>query len=440
MPARTWRDRVSVVVEAGVRGVAVGGMVWDVSQWDEATWSGLEPEWSALGDCVVEQFAIVRGRSGGFGRHSVGTCELSVVWPAPEGRWSFRPTAPVSLGQELRLRLLVPGASDEPIPLYRGMIRSLTDEWTRDGPFRIRARMVDRFNELGAVDLPEASSAVGLGDLTHERILRILALAEIPEARAVMGTNADDSGTVQHQSSTFARNLLEEAWTTVEGEAGSDLVVGRDGLFGFRRARYWMAPEAGTPNPRWNESLLTWTNDPSGAPLEFCPVTPGGFATGRNLDDVVNRVSYARAGGTAQTAEDSDSIIRYGLRTYQRMDLTNRYDTDVLANAELRVAELAERSDVVEALRAEFDPSFAPAEALAFLDVDLGDQHAVRWDDGAGAMAGTFHVQGIRHRVTRDHWTVELNLWAYAGNGLEPVEDEIGRWDSARWDVSVWGP
>ena len=161
-----------------------------------------------------------------------------------------------------------------------------------------------------------------------------MALAHLPEARLVAGTGADNSGTVEHQSSNFARNLLDEAWATVESDAGTDLVVDRDSTFRLRRRRWWEPPAVGTPHPRWNATRATWTNGSVAGAFVYCPTA---FGTGLDLDDVANQVSMARAGGTAYTVQDSDSIVRYGLRTYQRFDLTCRYDAAVEDAAELRL-------------------------------------------------------------------------------------------------------
>ena len=123
----SWRDRVELTVELGLRGVAVGGFVWDVSDWDEALWSGLEPEWVPLEGCEVARLSIRRGRNRGSGRHSTGTAEVELVWPTAGDRTSLRDSSPVQLGQELRVRAIVPDASDTPVPLYRGMVREKRD-------------------------------------------------------------------------------------------------------------------------------------------------------------------------------------------------------------------------------------------------------------------------------------------------------------------------
>lgn len=435
MGRTSWRDRVEFVVEVGIRGTETGTMVWDVSSWDSgATWSGAEPEWLALEGSEVESFSCDRGRRSGIQRNSAGTAAIGLVWRnARGGHWSFRAASAVTVGAELRVRAIVDGGSS--IPVYRGTVRRLRDRWAR-AAFRLEVSLVDRLADLGAVDLPEAASAVGLGDLTHERILRILELAGINEAYAAMGTGFDDSGTVEHASSTFARNLLDEAYTSAESEAGSDLLVDRDGRITYRRAMWWKAIPGHTPNPRWNATRATWANEGTEDPLVFDVLEPGGFGTGTDLDDVRNHISAARVGGTAVTVEDGTSEVRYGKRTYRRFDLTCRYDADVDAWADLYLAELAGRTQRVDAIASELDPRRSTSDLERYVDVELGDRHAIAWDDGDGLLEGELHVHGIRWRVDPAHCRLELDLWAYAGFGLAPP---AGHWGTAVWGTDAWG-
>jgi hypothetical protein len=336
----------------------------------------------------------------------------------------------VRVGWELRVRASVDGRGS--IPIYRGTVRRVRDQWART-TFRLGLELVDRLADLGAVDLPEQPAAAGLDDLTHARVLRVLDLAGINRGYALMGTGFDDSGVVHHASSTFARNLLDEAYTSVESEAGADLLVDRDGLLTLRRASWWQAIEGHAPNPRWNATRATWANVERPGPYVFEVLEPGGFGTGSDLDDVRNQVSAARTGGTAIVVEDASSKLLYGVRTYQRFDLTCRYDADVSAFAELYLSQLSTRTARVDALEAELDPRLSSDELERWIDVELGDQHAIEWSDGDGLETGTFHVHGIRHRIDPGHWRLGLDLWAFEG-GLAPES----AWGSAVWGTSQW--
>lgn len=423
-----WRDRVELIAEVGIRGTTTGDMVWDVSEWDEAVWSGLEPAWEALPGSEVEAFSLDRGRRSMLQRNSAGTASIGLVWrDARGGRWSFRDESPLRMGDELRVRAVVDGGSS--IPIYRGIVRRVRDGWSKS-QFRLTAALVDRLADLGNVDLPEISP-IGLGDLTHERILRILEMAHIDPGYAVMGTGFDDSGVVEHASSNFARNLLDEAMVTTESEAGADLFVDRDGRIVFRRAQWWKEIPGEDPHPRWNATRATWSNEELGDPFTYAPLEPGGFGSGSDLDDLRNHVSAARTGGSAITAEDTDSQARYGLRTHQRFDLTCRYDADVTDWAALYLAELAARTQRIDAVASELDPRLSSSDLERYVDLELGDRHDIEWNDGEDLFGGTFHVLGIRLRVDPDHWRSEVDLWGFAGFGLVPA--------GARWGTAIWG-
>ena len=416
-----WRRRIELYVELGLRGSAVGGFQWDVSAWDDGSgWSGLEPTFVALEGSELERLKTQRGRRSGAERHKTGTASIGLVWREPAGHWHLKDEGPVEIGQELRVRARIDGASDL-IPIYRGTVRDLVDEWDPDtGAYRVTAGLSDRKADLASVDLPERA-VEGLGDTTDARLLRILGLAGVSPYFADL-----EPDTVEMSSSNFARNLLDEAEVTVEG-AGGDFYVDRAGLYRYR-PRGWVATA-----PRSADTQLTWSNvlgdEEAARPLSF--------RTAKSLEDVVNQVSYARAGGTAYTAgPDPDSSIRYGLRTYQRFDLPLRYDADVETQADARLAELKEKTQRLEELTHELNPR-ATTEALTrWVDVELGDRHELIWDDGSGDLfAEAYHVQGVSHDIDAEHWRISARLWHYEGTSIPP---EVAKWGSATWGVSKW--
>jgi hypothetical protein len=421
-------------VEAGLRGVAAGNMVWDVSHWDAGTWSGIEPDFQPISGADIESVNVSRGREKAYSRMSAGTSEIVLVWRDVADRWSMRSTSPIQLGQELRLMARVLGATHEqgelgaPVtpyfPIYRGTVRSIVDAWNAGtNEFRLTCRLVDRLADLGAVNLPEQPLA-GLGDTTDQRILRILDLASIDPAFASL-----DPATVQHGSSNFARNLLDEAQVTAESDAGSTFYTDREGKIRLLKPQAW-APGSGVP--RSTAAQMLWSNTPGGSE----PVGPTDFGTGADLDDVRNSISAAHSGGTAATYEDTDSIIRYGLRTNQRFDLTCRYDADAAAWAQMWLAELGEKTERIDAVAGEINPD-ADSERIAdLIDIELMDMQQIAWRDGVGELTGAFHVQGVKHRVTARTWRVTVNLWAYAGRGFQPVAASL--WESAHWQTDVW--
>lgn len=431
------RDRVDVVIEAGLRGAAAGGFTWDVSEWDDpaSTWGDVEPSWAPLDGWEVLAVRTSRGRRSPRNRYPAGTAEVQLGWRSPAGKWSFRPTSPVSVGMELRVSCRARDVNGESIsdliPIYRGTIRDVADGWIPDRmdperqTFRLTLQLTERFQDVAAVNLPE-QSLVGLGDLTHQRLERIAELAGVN----LFYLRKCHDGEAEHSSSNFARNLLDEMQVTVEGEVG-DLYVDREGFIAFRER-----VTSANAHPREDDVQLTWGNLGSAG-----TIAPTKFPTGQNLDDVVNRVTMARSGGTAYQAPDAGleptaSQLQYGLRTHQRLDLTLRYDADVEVAADYWLAELDDRTQRVGPLAVDVNPNMPDAELLALLDIEVRDRHRIEWTDGAATLAGELHVQGVAHRISGQSWTIEVMLWAYAGNEMTP---EPLRWGIGRWGVDVWG-
>jgi hypothetical protein len=233
-------------------------------------------------------------------------------------------------------------------------------------------------------------------------------------------------GVVHHQSTTLANNLLDEAQKAVMGEPG-EFYVDREGYFYFRERLGTGAYE------REDEDQIVWTNDPATA-----GIGPETFGTAQSLDELVNQVSMARAGGTAYTTSDADSKLTYGLRTYQFFDLSCRYDADVDYAADYKLGQLKRRTQRVDEITAQVHELMADDDLAALLDIELGDRHSIIWDDGgANLMSGSFHVQGVAHEITGSTWTVGVDLWSLAGDGLYPP---AGRWGTAIWDADIWGP
>ncbi len=405
-------------------------MQWDVSNWDEATWSGVEPTFEALDGATVTSFSTRRGRPAAYSRFPAGTAEVTLAWPnAAGGDWSFRPTSPIAVDQEMRLTARV---DDGPaIPLFRGSVRQVRDTFVLDGPFVVSVRLVDRKANLAKVDLPE-TALVGLGDTTSERLSRIDELAGVAAFYERF-----EAGGIEHQSSNFARNLLDEAELTVESEGG-EFYVDREGFLAYVRREYWAVDEARVPAlPRSWEPQIEWSNDPT-RPLLVAPSAD--LVTEQLLDDVVNQVSFARAGGSAITVDDPDSVLRYGLATHQRFDLNARFDADVAALGELWLDQLRDRTHRLGPVAATVNPYASAAAIERLIDVEVLDRHDVLWNDGTGSTYGAgFHVQGIRHDARADGtWSIGVDLWQYVG---APGPSTVARWsDGATWSGGfTWG-
>ena len=406
-PGVSWRGRLTLIAEVGRRGAPVGESEWDLSLWDTAEWSGLEPVWAVLDNCEISGLSVNRGRLAGTDRFATSTATARLTFTFDRVAWSFREAGPLAVGDEIRFSVGVdlesPISAAGPFPIWRGLIRDVTDDW-KPGYKRLDVSIaaVDRMADLAAVTIPPLPSPVGAGETTGERLARIMEAAEIDPFYVDL-----DLGVATVQATDLSRNLLDEAQITTEAEGTGQFFVSRDGLLTFLD-RDWR-----TIRPRSTSTVVLWSNDaPDPAVPEICPTD---FATGRNQDQLANQVSRARAGGTVYTVRDETSIVVYGLRTNQRLDMICDNDPDVEYAADAYLAQRSQRINQIGPLTAVIDPT-SPASAIAALvDVDLLDQHEIRWDDGSGLApySETFHVQSVAHTVTPDRWTIRVGVWAY---------------------------
>ena len=417
-----WSKYVEVEVAWGARGHAASGdAVWDDGLWDNAPtdlWSGIDPTWAVLDDCLIGSLDIQRGRSKATERYSAGTATITLLakGTGQAGLWSWLRAQP-TIGDELRIRARLLGGG-EWWPLFRGTIRALTDTFEISGRLAVTVNLTDALADIAAVDLPELDPPVGAGERTDQRITRVLQAAMFPLERARL-----DVGVVACQATNLARNLLDEAQVTAESEIG-DLWCDAAGVIVFRNRQWWRTdPRATAPQVSFGN-----TGDP-----DHCPAT---FTTALDLADLENQVSMARAGGTAITVSDATSIARYGLHTHTRFDLVCADDDDVYTAAAFRLAENRQRTRRIDTLtvnpEAAIQAGHPVADAwAAVLEVQLGDGCQVDWLAGGATEPESLfmHVQGWTHTVTASgEWVTEYQVW-----------DRIAYTPAAGWDIAVWG-
>lgn len=147
--------------------------------------------------------------------------------------------------------------------------------------------------------------------------------------------------------------------------------------------------EAGKPHAQFSEISTSW-----------------------ELARVRNSIRFARTGGEVQLVEDESSVILHGRRTYQRLDLNNNQDSEVLFLAE-RMLEAEKDSRVrVESVTivANDDPENEDLNRL-FYDTRFGDLLAINVATQHGwGFEELTHVTGVVHDITPDDWRVTFTL------------------------------
>ena len=125
------------------------------------------------------------------------------------------------------------------------------------------------------------------------------------------------------------------------------------------------------------------------------------------LDDklIINTTSITRAGGTAQTASNTASQIKYFPHSYTATDLLLQTDTQALDIARAYTATRAETTLRVDALTLDLNTADYAAGTTAALTLDFFDTIRVKnvGQDGT-VIDKTLQCMGVTHEITPGTW------------------------------------
>jgi hypothetical protein len=177
----------------------------------------------------------------------------------------------------------------------------------------------------------------------------------------------------------------------------------------------------------FSEPVATFTDADNTATGTLCPIS---FTATSNRDHVKNVVSVARVGGTSQTVSDPVSVSRHGARTTARTDLIHTTDAWSTTIAQFMLARLSNAEvtlSPIDGVPTDDDDWYAFAHR-----VDLGHRVRLRRARFGQTLDVVATVDGIKHTITLDQWTITLRC--------SPGEQTQGysRWDSALWDRHPW--
>ena len=171
------------------------------------------------------------------------------------------------------------------------------------------------------------------------------------------------------------------------------------------------------------------------APAVAPDVCPGTWTRPFERADIATRVLVGRSPETAVVRDDVEGQVLYGIEPFER--------TDLLTQSDARLNDLAERiletrgsttAPRVRSVSLDARTSDDALDLLSTVDVYRPSRYRCRlaypdrlvFDD-------EYFATGVHHSITRDAWTLELNLdlaTPYAALG--------GRWDAYGWDRSLW--
>lgn len=348
-----------------------GAGVWGSSHWGTDGWSnGLE--WLEVAD-RLRGASWTRGSGELSERPEVGTATLTFAnadgylsW------WNANSTFP-SRSHLSRGTLVQLGYWDDATwtPAFTGVIETIEEASsdTTDADLWATFGLVETISELAAIDRPE-QAPVGAGDFWTDRFGRLL-----EDAQWRYGTDLDDISGVfidaTYQPTTMAGNRLTEVYLTADS-IFADAYTGRDGSL-------TLSTKAGPI-----DSIATVIGERTGAAtISGFPRTMVAWTEPPRLresaDQVVNRVTAARAGGSAVTEVDEASIARNGEQSTQRLDLIINEDDLVAFWAGLAIDSWADASHEISEVHVSSTVDPAALVLITELDVSSAITVARHW-------------------------------------------------------------
>jgi hypothetical protein len=131
---------------------------------------------------------------------------------------------------------------------------------------------------------------------------------------------------------------------------------------------------------------------------------------------IINQASFTRTGGTAQTAENLDSIAKYFPHSITYTDLMLQTDAQVLDVAKIYVATRAETTIRIDAITLDLNATDAAGDTAA-LTLDFFDTIAIKnvAQDGT-IIEKTLQCMGVQHEITPSTWNTTFTT-------SEPIVD-----------------
>lgn len=243
-----------------------------------------------------------------------------------------------------------------------------------------------------------AVSGVGGGELTGARISRVLDSFDWPAT-----DRAIDSGNTTVQATTLTGGALTELQLVQDTEQG-ELFADENGWAVFLdRASSFTRAESLDSQVTFGDGGYAATGEIPYADVKLTSLS----------DNLANRVTIGRVGGTPQTVEDVDSIGSYLVRGYERTDLLMESDGEALTRAQalLRLYKDAVR----QVARVEFNRPRIGIESVfwpAVLGRTFGDRVTVvrRPAGGGDPIERDVLVRGIEHASDGTSWSAAFVL------------------------------
>lgn len=412
--------RIRVIGFGGTASDAYG-MQLRVSQVYMHQWTDDPDEWHDV-SCDVQAVEMFEGRSRFTDRPELA--QTTVQLRNDDGRYSYGVAGGLlDVGRAVQITA-TERETGITMPFAFGFIEQAPEAYDRRGHNVVNVAIRDTTSLLSAAGEP-APSTPATGTVGETFGARLEHLSQYVRWH---DTETDDPALapIQLQAWQRNRNLRDEAGIAADS-IGGYFYAERDGRW------YYVPPAYLSTDTFVNATFVADDLEVArGWPAIPNALTPDGDNTfdppiipvqtalpDWSLARVVNEVKLARAGGTTNTYRDETSIGRYGVQSYQRLDLITVDDADfddraalildALSDARLRMDAITYRADLV-----------GRWWRTATLTLGIGKTVRVNYRNPQSGwwMSLITRVQSIRHRIDVDSWTVQLSLdeqWSPAG-------------------------
>ncbi|HKE67383.1 MAG TPA: hypothetical protein VKB59_22480, partial [Micromonosporaceae bacterium] len=212
-----WSRYIELTVELGLGTANAGGSTvaqWDHARWDRpltGVWSGLEPTWVTVDPCRLVDVSIDRGRESWLERYGASSAVFTIEDPDGWLSWSTSSDdlLDTRIGRPARVTARIV-ATGEVLPLWRGWIEGLDDDFEPSTTPRVKLTCQDGYAQVAHVDMPE-QAPVGAGERSDQRVARLLDLADWPKPWRRL-----DLGRITVQATNLARPISDDLGITAD--------------------------------------------------------------------------------------------------------------------------------------------------------------------------------------------------------------------------------
>lgn len=337
----------------------------------------------------VQSVSINRGRSRDLNSFSSGSCVINLENSA-DGRFNpANASGPYFPGIEPLIEVvvdcLVAGESTY-TNLFTGFVTDWLTQYPNKTTSKVQVSCSDAFVKLANI---EVSSLSASSSPSGTMISSILSNAQVQFS----GAASIDTGISTMQSINKSGNVLALLQEIEKSENGA-FFVGADGTLNFKDRHSSFA----------TTSTVIFSDDGSNIPY---------LEVNQPVDDdlIFNVINLKRDGGSVQSAIDLASQSKYLKRVFERSNLLNSTDSDVLAAAEYLLAKYKDALPRFSSMVLNID-TLSAGNQLSVLGLEMNDGIKIEiTPPGEGSqIARESVVDGVSFAISPDDFVIRFNV------------------------------